>query len=241
MLETSDEYAASQERGLGCGFWALWILVTTIGGAAGYLAGQSFTMAVLPVDASPLLVVAAAIPAGIVLGLCVGVLQGLVILKYIKPVGWRDWVLASILGGVLRWAVLGPLGVMLISMMNTGIIVCNILIPLALFSAVSGAAFGWPQALVFSRRLRQTADTDWWAWTLAYAGGGIFYLPILMLAGLVSSAVMSMGSSVDQSDAFRAVAAATLNWLFTGIITLLPLIDRLKHADRPDFIDFGAE
>jgi hypothetical protein len=239
MLEMRDEYAASQMRGLGCGFWTVWVLATTLGGSVGYLAGQSLTMALLPANASISLIMAVGVPAGIFLGLCVGVLQGLVILKYLKPAGLRDWVLASIVGGVLRWALFGPLGALLVSIMNTGIAVCNVLIPLALFSAISGAAFGWPQALVFSRRLKHTADLDWSAWTLAYAGGGLFYLPIVMLSGLAASAVMAMGSSVTEDHALSALAAVTLNWLLTGLITGLPLINRLKYSDRPTYIDFG--
>jgi len=239
MLEMRDEYAASQVRGLGCGFWTLWVLATTIGGSVGYLAGQSLTMALLPAESPTLLIMAAGVPAGIILGLCVGVLQGLVILKYIKPAGWRDWVLASIAGGVVRWAVFGPLSALLVSIMDTGIIVCNILIPLALFSAISGAAFGLPQAFVFARRLKNTGDLDWWAWTLAYAGGGLFHLPIVMLSALALSEVMAMGSSVTPDHALGALAAVTISWFVTGIITGLPLINRLKYADRPTYIDFA--
>lgn len=238
MFEMRDEYAASQMRGLGCGFWTIWVLATTLGGFGGYVAGQSLTMAVLPADASMFVIILASIPAGIILGLCVGVAQSIVILRYIKLAGGRDWVLASIVGGVLRWALFGPLATLLVLAINTGIPVCNALIPLALFGAVAGAAFGLPQAFVLSRHLKQTTDLDWWAWTLANAGGGIFYLPVLMLGGLALSAVMAMGSSVTEDHAVTAILAVTLNWLFTGLITGLPLIDRLKHADRPTYIEF---
>lgn len=239
MLEMRDEYAASQVRGLGCGFWTLWVLATTIGGSAGYLAGQSLTMTLLPADSPTPLIMAAGVPAGIILGLCVGVLQGLVLLKYIKPAGWRDWVLASIAGGVLRWAVFGPLSALLVGIMNTGIVVCNVLIPLGIFSALSGAAFGLPQAFVFSRRLKQTNDLDWWAWTLAYAGGGLFHLPLVMLGGLALSEVLAMGSTVSADHALSALAAVAISWFVTGLITGLPLINRLKYADRPTYIDFA--
>ncbi|MEO8288555.1 MAG: hypothetical protein ABI670_19215 [Chloroflexota bacterium] len=239
MFEMRDEYAASQTKGLGCGFWGMWVLATTLGGGIGYLAGQSLTMALLPADATIYEIVLAAVPAGIILGLCVGVLQGLLLLRYIKFAGWREWVGASIVGGVLRWAVLGPISSVLILGMNTGIAVCNVLIPLALFGAVSGAAFGLPQAFVLSRHLRQTSELEWWTWTLANAAGGVFYLPFVMLSGLSGSAIMAMGGAVTQDAALRALIAVTLNWLLTGIITGLPIIDRLKHANRPTYIDVG--
>jgi hypothetical protein len=50
---------------------------------------------------------------------------------------------------------------------------------------------------------------------------------------------MAMGSSVTEDHALSALAAVTLNWLLTGLITGLPLINRLKYSDRPTYIDFS--
>jgi hypothetical protein len=163
-------------------------------------------------------------------------MQGVVILRYLKPVGLRDWILASALGGLLRWSVLGPISASLIFAMNTGFVQCNALIPLMLFGALSGAAFGLPQSFVLSKRVRQTSDLEWWAWTLAYAAGGLFYLPFVTLSGLTDAALIAAGGLVLDEYTWRSLLAMTLNWLVTGLITALPLQDRLRHAVRPTYV-----
>ena len=239
MFEMRDEYAASRVRGLGCGFWAIWALATTVGGLLGQAAGQALVTSILPPESPTFTIMLYAIPAGILMGLVLGLAQGAVLLRFIGAKGLREWVLASIVGGMLRWAVIGPVAAELILSMNTGIIVCNILIPLALFGALAGAAFGLPQGFVFSRHLRHQIDLDMWAWVLANAAGGLFYLPIVMLSGLTASAVMAMGGFVTGDGFWPALLAMTLNWLITGIITGIPLRDRLKYHTRPSHLEFS--
>jgi hypothetical protein len=236
MFEMRDEYAASHVQGLGCGYWAIWAIATTAGGLLGQAAGQALVSALLPAEPGTLQIMLYAIPAGIVMGLVLGLAQGAVLFRYIGGRGLRDWVLASVAGGMLRWAVIGPVAAELILSMNTGIIVCNILIPLALFGALAGAAFGLPQSLVFNRHLRHHVDLDVWAWVLANAAGGLFFLPFVMLSGLTSSAVMAMGGFVSGDRFWPALLAMTLNWLITGIITGIPLRDRLKYHARPSHL-----
>lgn len=239
MFEQRDAYAASQARGLGCGFWSLWVIVTTVGGVLGQGVGQSL-IGFLPDDASDTLNWLALVIAGAVLGICVGILQGAFLLRYIKASGWRDWILASVVGGILRWAVLGPVGFWLIRQMNTGIPMCNLLIPLALYSAVAGAAFGLPQAFALNLRLKEGNKLDKWAWTLAYAAGGVFYMPIIMLSGLAASSVAAMSGFVSSDYEVRTLIAATIYWLITGIITGLPLRDALRYVNRSTYV-FGDE
>lgn len=236
MLEVRDDYAATQTRGLGCGFWAFWAISTTLGGFAGQLLAQFALRGLVPPDASTPIVMLALAPFGIIAGAAIGLLQGLVIVRYLKPAGLRDWILASALGGFLRWSILGPLSASLIFAMNTGFVQCNALIPLMLFGALSGAAFGLPQSFVLSRRIRQTTDLEWWAWTLAYAAGGLFYLPFVTLSGLTDAALVAAGGVVLDEYTWRSILSMTLNWLVTGIITALPLQDRLRRAIRPTYV-----
>lgn len=240
MFEMRDEYGASQVRGLGCGFWTIWALATTVGGLFGQAAGQALLASILPAEAGTLQLMLFAVPAGLVMGLVLGLAQGAVLFKYLGRAGLRDWVLASLAGGILRWAVIGPVASeIVIPSMNTGIIVCNFLIPLALFGALAGAAFGLPQGFVFKRHLRHQVDLDIWAWVLANAAGGLFYLPIVMLSGLTASALMAMGGFVTGERFWPALLAMTLNWLITGIITGIPLRDRLKYHARPSHLEFS--
>lgn len=236
MLEVRDDYAAKYSRGLGCGFWVFWVLSTTIGGFVGQLLAQTALHAIVPENAPTVVVMLALAPFGILAGAVIGLAQGLTILRYLKPVGLRDWVLASALGGLLRWSILGPISATLIYAMNTGFVQCNALIPLMLFGALSGAAFGLPQSFVLSKHVRQTTDLEWWAWTLAYAAGGLFYLPFVTLSGLTDAALVAAGGLVRDEYAFRALISMTLNWLITGLITALPLQDRLRHALRPTYV-----
>jgi hypothetical protein len=239
MFEMRDEYAASQARGLGCGFWTIWAFATTAGGLLGQLAGQAMLAAASPENADTLQIMLSGVPAGIVMGLVLGLAQGAVLFRFLGARGLRDWVLASMVGGLLRWAVIGPGAAALSLVMNTGIIVCNILIPLALFGAVAGAAFGLAQGFVFSRHLRHHLDLDLWAWVLAYAAGGVFYLPIVMLSGLTASAVMAMGNVVTADRFWPALLAVGISWLVTGIITGIPLRDRLRYHARPTNLEFS--
>lgn len=236
MLEVHDDYSATRTRGLGCGFWLFWATSTTVGGFAGQLIAQSLLRNFVPEDADTFMVMLALAPFGIVAGAVLGLLQGVVLLRYIKPVGLRDWVLASALGGFLRWSILGPISASLVFAMNTGFVQCNALIPLMLFGALSGAAFGLPQSYVLNRRIGQTGDLEWWAWTLAYAAGGLFYLPFVTLSGLTDAALVAAGGVVSDEYAWRSLLSMTLNWLITGLITALPLQDRLRRAFRPTYV-----
>lgn len=236
MLEVRDDYAARYSKNLGCGFWLLWALSTTVGGFLGQVLAQLSVSFFVPADAPIPLVMLSLVPFGILAGAVIGTLQGLVLLRYLKLPGLRAWVLASALGGLLRWAIFGPISAALIFAMNTGYVQCNVLIPLILFGGLSGAAFGLPQAFVLSRRVRQTAELELWAWTLAYAAGGIFYLPFVTLSGLTDAALMAAGGIVTSEYAWRSLLAMTLNWLITGIITSFPLQDRLRRAVRPTYI-----
>jgi hypothetical protein len=239
MIEMRDEYAASQVRGLGCGFWTIWALATTLGGVLGQAAGQLLVLALMPPDPETPVIMLYGVPAGIVMGLLLGLAQGAVLYRFIGARGFRDWVIASMVGGLLRWALIGPLGAELAIVMNSGIIVCNILIPLALFGAVAGAAFGFSQGFVFSRHLRSHIDLDLWAWVLAYAAGGVFYMPLIMLSGLTAAAVMAMGDTVTGDRFWSALAAVALNWLVTGLVTGIPLRDRLRFHIRPGHPEFS--
>jgi hypothetical protein len=126
--------------------------------------------------------------------------------------------------------VIGPLGYVLLNMMDVGIGVCNVLIPLFLYATVAGAVFGVPQAIVLRRRLGLTNDTDDAAWVMANAAGGIFCLPFIMLSGLTPGAVTAMVGIVSETQYVPVLAAVALNWLAAGIITGLPLRDRLREA-----------
>ncbi len=241
MLEVRDDYAAAQARGLGCGFWLLWAIVTTVGGFLGQLIAQTTVRLVVPADAPVTLVMLTLVPFGLVAGAVIGLFQGLVLLRYLKLLGWRDWILASALGGVLRWALLGPVASVLVLAMNTGYPQCNVLIPLILWGALSGAAFGLPQSFVLSRRLPETVDLGWWAWTLANAAGGIFYLPFVALSGLTGATLLAAGGLVSDDYVLRSLISMTINWLITGLITGLPLQDRLRYVKRRPFVELYSD
>jgi hypothetical protein len=226
-----DEYAASHMRGPGCAFWTLWALATVIGATLGQLGAQTLIRAMLPGENPPLeQVIAAAVPAGALMGVAIGAAQGAILLRYIGARGFGEWVLASVVGGILRWTVIGPLGYLLMATMNVGIVVCNYLIPLFLYGAIAGAVFGAPQALVLERRLGRVTSLDGWAWTLAYAAGGLIYMPFVMLGGLMLGALDVMLGVVSDAQYQSALIAVTLNWLIAGILTGLPLRDHLRMS-----------
>lgn len=238
-MDLRDDYSASQVKGFGCGFWALWALTTMAAGLLGQVTGMVVMDVVLPegADTTTLMLVGAA--AGAFMGLIVGLVQGLFLLRYIKPAGLREWVAAGALGGVLRWALLGPLAIVMTLNMDTGFPVCNVLIPLMLYSALSGAVFGLPQAVVLRRHLGEVSTLDTAAWVLANAGGGVFYMPVVMLSGWTASAALAMDGLVSSERFWPAVAAVAVNWLLSGLFTGLVLRDRLRYKLRPSFLEFS--
>src|SRR5262245_48075775 len=136
----NDEYREAQVRGLGCAFWALWALGTAGAAVLGELVAATLLRAILQDQTPPLdRLVLAAIPAGALMGAVIGIAQATLIMRYIGAAGFRDWVLASAVGGILRWAGAGPIGYLLLSTLNTSIAVCNLLIPLILYGAAAGA------------------------------------------------------------------------------------------------------
>jgi hypothetical protein len=226
-----DEYSQAQMRGLGCSFWALWALGTASAATLGQFGAQTLIRALLHDDTPSIYVlVLAAAPVGILMGALIGVAQGLLIGRHLGPGGFKHWVIASAIGGLLRWTVIGPLGYLLLSMMDVGIGVCNILIPLFLYGVVAGGVFGVPQAVVLKRHLGQATEMDDAAWVVANAAGGILSLPFVMLSGLTPAAVTAMVGLVNDSQYGAVLAAVAINWLAAGIISGLPLRDRLRAA-----------
>jgi hypothetical protein len=87
-----------------------------------------------------------------------------------------------------------------------------------------------PQAVVLERRLGRVTSLDGWAWTLANAAGGVFYMPFVMLGGLTPGALDVMLGVVSEARNQAALIAVALNWLIAGVVTGLPLRDRLRMS-----------
>jgi hypothetical protein len=130
--------------------WLQWVMATTLG----WLLGAAILPKVAPFS----------------VGLLIGVLQWVVLRRYLRQAGW--WILASALGWAAGWGI-----VIAVAQLEIGLLTEPLL----------GAAMGMLQWLVLRRQLRQAG---WWivvstlGWTVALTG-----LADQLLAGAVAGAV----------------------------------------------------
>jgi hypothetical protein len=178
--------------------------------------------------------------SGAVMGAVIGVLQGGVLARRFGLDGWRDFTLASMLGGALRWALLSPLISTLLTI-RTGwkgaadvTDICLIFLALIIFGALSGIVFGIPQAIVMKRHIGEATELDVPAWAMANALGGVFNIPFISLSGLNSAAVSAMlGVAAGESTQIdKVLIAVAITWAIIALATTIPLADKLRAATK---------
>jgi MFS family permease len=224
-----------RRRGLTLGLFAQWVGATVIGALVGQVLAQWLAGALLldfrEANVFSFLV---GVLAGAVMGACIGIAQGAALARRFGTLGWRDWVVASVVGGALRWAIVSPILSTLLTI-RTGwrgssdeTDVCIFFLALILFAIVSGLAFGIPQAVVLRNRVGQVSELDGPAWSLANSAGALLTIPIISLSGwnIASAAIMAGVAAGDITD--KTIYVTLITWLFIGLATAVPLNDRLK-------------
>jgi hypothetical protein len=238
MYESRVAYAApkpARRQGLTLTTFAMWVGATVVGAVAGQVLGQWLAGSLLSDFREPnFYSFLVGILAGAVMGACIGIAQGAALLRRFGTVGWRDWVVASVIGGALRWAIVSPVLASLLTI-RTGwrgasdpTDVCIFFGALILFAVVSGLAFGIPQARVLRNRVGQVSELDGPAWSLANGAGALLTIPIISLSGwnIASAAILSGVAAGDITD--KTIYVTLITWLFIGLATAVPLNDRLK-------------
>jgi hypothetical protein len=176
------------------------------------------------------------IAAGAVMGACIGIAQGAALARRIGLTGWRDWILASMLGGALRWAVVSPIIATLLTIRTgwrgTADVqdICIFFFAMIVFGALSGIVFGIPQAFVLKRHLGSATELDGPAWSVANAAGGIINLPIISLSGWNGAAAAILAGVAAGALNERIIFATIITWALIGVATAIPLNDRLRGS-----------
>lgn len=224
-------------RGMTFGLWVQWIVACVLGAVIGQTLAQLLAYGLVP-DATEgnLYTWGVTVLAGALMGACIGALQGAVLGQRMGIGGWRDWVIASMIGGGLRWAIAAPIGQFLLLNIrlgwkgayefNMGIFCFSTLV----FAALSGAAFAIPQALVLKRRLGETVELGGLAWVLANVAGGLFSFPFISLSGNNEGLLAAMTGIGGGELTSKLVIVAAITWAVTACTTTLPLRDRLNRA-----------
>lgn len=229
-----DEYARRYQTPSGCVFWftrLAWTLATFIAFILGDVLGKAVEAMLAPetagagarramsiaqaVDAGASLNLLAAVLGGLVAGIVLAVLQGLVLLPFMKRSGVFEWVGATILGRAVAWV-----AIYVISKQAVGLVldrsmggVLFLLAVLVGTGVIAGLAVGIPQSVVFYRRVQNPAQ-----WVVANLSG-----PVL-IGILITMIFYIQGENVlrDFNTGFAA--------LIIAISTSIALTDMFSQA-----------
>jgi len=145
-----NEYVQYREAGIL--FWLLWVAATAVGAFAGhYLEGQILTVR-LP-GAFDILAAGA---GGAVAGVIIGLLQGLILMPYIKMQGAIEWLIATILGrtasGIVIFLYADALAGLFLD--NNYTTICGLIFLRLLLGGLLGLLISLPQYFVLRHRSR---------------------------------------------------------------------------------------
>ncbi len=215
-------------------FWALWlvwVLVNIVAFLVSESLGQSVQAILFPpeplsprllsleglVISDGVLQYGSAVIGGLVAGVTLGVIQGVVLLPFLKMGGLLEWVLATTMGRAVRWIAMYVISRELIGLTLDRHIV-GVLVLFTLFIAVgsiAGVALGYAQSIVLRHRVHHS---EWW--TLANIPGPV-------VAGLIISMTLYIEGENTLRDATTPMIAVV-----TGAVTGIALIDLLRHPSQ---------
>lgn len=237
MYESRAAYRPKpvRRRGLTLTLWLQWMVASTVGAVLGHVLAQTLSHALIPDFNEPnIYTVIVGIFAGAIMGASIGAFQGAVLAQRIGLEGWRDWILASIVGGAIRWAILSPILSLLLTVRTgwkgaaSSTDLCVFFFAIILFGALTGIAFGIPQSIVLRKHLGQATDLDGPAWSLANAAGGLMNIPVVSLSGLNPAAITALLGVAGGELTDKVLIVIAITWAFTALATTLPLGDRLR-------------
>ena len=178
---------------------------------------------------------------GLVIGVCTGVAQAVVLLRYLKPAGALQWIGATIAGRIARMLVITVLSYTVLANIPTeahGALFIGIIAiyfaAMALIGGAGGAATGYAQRFVLEKRVAH-AQPGVWINAISSAVVFIAIAAISFSTNLVRPPVPDDGiyyaaaggsdaSPLDLGLAFDVVTSAV-----AAAITGLVLIDMLRH------------
>jgi hypothetical protein len=243
MYESKAAYGPKPiaRRGMTLGLFVQWVAACVFGAVVGQALAQLLASALLSDFREPnFYSFIVGIVAGAVMGACIGIAQGAALARRIGSGGWRDWILASMVGGAVRWAVLSPVIATLLNVRtgwrseNTTDIaasttdICVFFFAMIVFGMLSGIAFAIPQAYVLRRRLGTATELDGPAWGIANAIGGVLILPVVSLSGLNDAGTAILVGVAAGALNERILITTAITWLLIGLATAIPLNDRLR-------------
>jgi len=216
MTVNAERSQIGQEP-LGWRFWALWLLATTLGFAISCivaLAGAALTGFALALGGfagvSGGFTLALAL-GGIAIGAMIGILQWLVIRRYLGSSGW--WILASAAGSSAAFA----LGLAIVGASNGAWVLGGIV-----GGALGGAAVGALQWLLLRK---QVDGSQVWFWIVASAVA--WALNLLFMAVAINSAAATAGPG---TGIVSVIIAGIIGALFASAITGYALMRIVRQS-----------
>lgn len=210
------------------GLWLLWVIVTFVGFMASQSLSQGVQSLIFAPEPSALRLLSvegrffsggamqyvSAVIGGLVAGGVLGAFQGAFLFPFLKIAGSLQWLLATVVGCVVRWTAVYAISREFVGLALDYQIV-GIFLMVALFvgvAAIAGLAIGIPQSMVLRPRANHS---EWWVFANIAAPVAVALVICLCLWGL-SENVMR-----DYTTPIIAV--------LMGAATGITLIDLLRH------------
>jgi len=234
-----DEYTETHLAGPGFRFGLSWVIAAVVALIVSDVLSGWIDLLIKPTGLGGVVGVAL---VGLVIGVCTGVAQAVVLLRYLKPAGALQWIGATIAGRIARMLVVTVLSYTVLANIPTeahGALFVGIIAiyfaAMALIGGAGGAATGYAQRFVLEQRV---AHAQRWVWINALSSAVVF-IAIAAISfstnlvrlpipddGIYYAAVgwSSYASPLDLGLAFDVVTSAV-----AAAITGLVLMDMLRH------------
>ncbi len=161
-LYARDEYSEKHRTGPGWGFGLAWIIATVAGAVSGRALADWLPLSRLDGQFGDL---AAQVLISVAIGLCIGVAQAVVLVRYLKVVGALQWVGATILGWIARVLLISLLsGILLNAILDTDVKGLLFVLYMAVMGAIgvgAGVGTGFVQRYVLDKRVAYAARWIW--------------------------------------------------------------------------------
>ncbi len=234
-----DEYTETHLAGPGFRFGLSWVIAAVVALVVSDVLSGWIDLLIKPTALGGVVVVAL---VGLVIGVCTGVAQAVVLQRYLKPAGALQWIGATIAGRIARMLVITVLSYTVLANIPTeahGALFIGIIAiyfaAMALIGGAGGAATGYAQRFVLEKRV---AHAQRWVWINTVASAVVFIAiaATSFSTNLVRSPIpedgiyyaavgwSSYASPLDLGLAFDVVTSAV-----AAAITGLVLIDMLRH------------
>jgi hypothetical protein len=233
-VQERDAYYEAHHGAPGYVYWALWLawlVVNIVAFIVSESLGQGVQTSLFPPDPSSARLLSleghvvsdgvvqygSAVIGGLVAGAVLGILQGVVLLPFLKLAGMLEWVLATTVGRAARWIAMYVISRELVGLtLDNHIVGVFVLFSLLIaVGIIAGVTLGYAQNIVLRRRVHHS---EWWV---------LANIPGPVGVGLVIGMTLSIAGENTLRDFSTPLIA-----IVTAAVTGIALIDLLRHPSE---------